>query len=119
MSLFCYGICKFIDKKITTTPLLEFLANKKQERRDERRRKIEDKKKQRDDDKTRKKDKNSSTSTTFQEEVSLFNEILKKYSYEQLVCRFRCLEMLMIKREEIVIARRMFQRLFRQVFQRK
>lgn len=41
---------------ITTTPLLEFLANKQNERREERRRKNEDKKKYRDEEKSRKKD---------------------------------------------------------------
>lgn len=52
------------DKKITSTPLLEFLASKKQERRDEKRRKNEDKKKQRDDEKNRKKDDGSARSSS-------------------------------------------------------
>lgn len=43
------------DQKITSTPLLEYLANVKQERRDERKRKVEDRKRQRDDEKQRKK----------------------------------------------------------------
>lgn len=45
-----------LDKKITSTPLLEYLASKKQERREERRKKLDEKKKQRDDDKRGKKD---------------------------------------------------------------
>lgn len=43
------------DQKITSTPLLEYLANVRQERRDERKRKTEDRKRQRDDEKQRKK----------------------------------------------------------------
>ncbi|XP_031626703.1 regulator of nonsense transcripts 3B-like [Contarinia nasturtii] len=43
------------DQKITSTPLLEYLANVRQERRDERKRKIEDKKRQREEEKQRKK----------------------------------------------------------------
>lgn len=43
------------DKKITTTPLIEFLASKNQEKRDAKRRKQDDKRKQRDDEKTKKK----------------------------------------------------------------
>lgn len=43
------------DQKITSTPLLEYLANVRQERRDERKRKIEDRKRQREEDKQRKK----------------------------------------------------------------
>lgn len=43
------------DQKITSTPLLEYLANVRQERRDERKRKIEDRKRARDEEKQRKK----------------------------------------------------------------
>lgn len=43
------------DKKITSTPLLEFLANKKHERRDDRKRKGDEKRKQRDDDRQKKR----------------------------------------------------------------
>lgn len=43
------------DQKITSTPLLEYIANAKQERRDERKRKVEDRKRQRDEEKQRKK----------------------------------------------------------------
>lgn len=45
----------FPDQKITSTPLLEYLANVRQERRDERKRKIEDRKRQREEEKQRKK----------------------------------------------------------------
>lgn len=45
----------FVEKKITSTPLLEFIANKKVERREERKKKIDDRKRQRDDDRNRKK----------------------------------------------------------------
>lgn len=44
-----------IDQKITSTPLLEYLANVRQERRDERKRKIEDRKRHREEEKQRKK----------------------------------------------------------------
>lgn len=43
------------DQKITSTPLLEYLANVRQERRDERKRKIEDRKRHREEEKQRKK----------------------------------------------------------------
>lgn len=43
------------DQKITSTPLLEYLANVRQERRDERKRKVEDRKRRRDEEKQRKK----------------------------------------------------------------
>ncbi|XP_037035929.1 regulator of nonsense transcripts 3A-like [Bradysia coprophila] len=43
------------EKKITSTPLLEFIANKKVERREERKKKIDERKRQRDDDRNRKK----------------------------------------------------------------
>lgn len=43
------------DKKITSTPLLEFLAAAKEEKREAKKKKIDDKKKQRDEDKQRKK----------------------------------------------------------------
>lgn len=52
---FRFGISTTTDQKITSTPLLEYLANVRQERRDERKRKIEDKKKQREEEKQRKK----------------------------------------------------------------
>lgn len=45
----------FAEKKITSTPLLEFIANKKVERREERKKKIDDRKRLRDDDRNRKK----------------------------------------------------------------
>lgn len=45
----------YLDQKITSTPLLEYIANVKQERRDDRKRKIEDRKRQRDEEKHRKK----------------------------------------------------------------
>lgn len=45
----------FADQKITSTPLLEYIANVKQQRRDDRKRKVEDRKKQREDEKQRKK----------------------------------------------------------------
>lgn len=43
------------DKKITSTPLLEFIANKYQEKRDQKRKKNDDRKKNRDDEKQKKK----------------------------------------------------------------
>lgn len=43
------------DKKITKTPLLEYLANKKQEYRDERKRRTDDRKKKREEERQRKK----------------------------------------------------------------
>lgn len=43
------------DKKITSTPLLEFLANKKHDRREDKKRKGDDKRKQRDDDRQKKR----------------------------------------------------------------
>lgn len=43
------------DKKITSTPLLEFLAAAKEEKREAKRKKIEEKKKVRDEEKTKKK----------------------------------------------------------------
>ncbi|CAD7078050.1 unnamed protein product [Hermetia illucens] len=43
------------DKKITSTPLLQYLANKKQERRDERKRKLEEKRRLREEERQRKK----------------------------------------------------------------
>lgn len=46
---------RFSDQKITSTPLLEYLANVRQERRDERKRKIEDRKRAREEEKQRKK----------------------------------------------------------------
>lgn len=49
------------DQKITSTPLLEYLANVKQERRDERKRKSDERKKNRDEDKQRKRDKVAKT----------------------------------------------------------
>lgn len=45
----------FLDQKITSTPLLEYLANVRQERRDERKRKTEDRKRVREEEKQRKK----------------------------------------------------------------
>lgn len=42
------------EKKITSTPLLEFIAQKKQEKRDEKRRKLEEKKKQRKEERQKK-----------------------------------------------------------------
>jgi len=45
----------FVDKKITSTPLLQFLAKKQQDKRDEKKRKFDDKKKQRDDERHRKR----------------------------------------------------------------
>lgn len=46
----------YLDSKaITSTPLLEYLANLKQERRDERKRKVEERKTRRDDEKQRKR----------------------------------------------------------------
>lgn len=44
-----------LEKKITSTPLLEFIANKKVERREERKKKIDERKRQRDDERNRKK----------------------------------------------------------------
>ncbi|KAJ6640944.1 Regulator of nonsense transcripts 3B [Pseudolycoriella hygida] len=43
------------EKKITSTPLLEYIANKKMERREERKKRIDDRKRQRDDERNRKK----------------------------------------------------------------
>lgn len=43
------------DKKITSTPLLEFLAAAKEEKREAKKKKVEEKKKQREEDKQRKK----------------------------------------------------------------
>lgn len=43
------------DKKITSTPLLEFIANKYQEKRDQKRKKNDDRKKNREDEKQKKK----------------------------------------------------------------
>ena len=43
------------DQKITSTPLLEYIASVKQERREERKKKIEDRKKAREEEKQRKK----------------------------------------------------------------
>lgn len=51
----CIFLPFLVDQKITSTPLLEYLANVRQERRDERKRKIEDKRRQREDEKHRKK----------------------------------------------------------------
>lgn len=45
----------FLEKKITSTPLLEYIANKKVERREERKKKIDERKRQRDDERSRKK----------------------------------------------------------------
>lgn len=50
-----YFILFFSEKKITSTPLLEYIANKKLERREERKKKIDERKRQRDDDRNRKK----------------------------------------------------------------
>lgn len=48
--------CPFLDlKAITSTPLLEYLANLKQERRDERKRKVDERKQKREDEKQRKR----------------------------------------------------------------
>lgn len=44
-----------LEKKITSTPLLEFLSNKKMERREERRKKDLERKRQRDEERNRKK----------------------------------------------------------------
>lgn len=41
--------------KVTSTPLLEYIAKLKEDRRDDRKRKIEDKKRQREDEKQRKR----------------------------------------------------------------
>lgn len=43
------------DKKVTSTPLIEFLSAKNQEKRDAKRQKIEEKRKHRDDDRQKKK----------------------------------------------------------------
>lgn len=43
------------EKKITTTPLLDYLANKKNERKEEKRKKIDDRKKNREDEKQKKR----------------------------------------------------------------
>lgn len=48
-------VCWFLEKKITSTPLLEYIANKKVERREERKKKIDDRKRQRDEERNRKK----------------------------------------------------------------
>lgn len=45
----------FPEKKITSTPLLEYIASKKVERREERKKKIDERKRQREDDRSRKK----------------------------------------------------------------
>lgn len=45
----------FLDKKITSTPLLQYLANRKQERKDDRKRKIEQKRRQRDEERRKKR----------------------------------------------------------------
>lgn len=64
----------FSDQKITSTPLLEYLANVRQERRDERKRKIEDKKRQREDEKQRKKNQIAkSMPKTIDEDAKVFN----------------------------------------------
>lgn len=43
------------EKKITSTPLLEYIANKKVERREERKKKIDERKRNRDEERNRKK----------------------------------------------------------------
>lgn len=43
------------DTKITSTPLLQYLANKKQERRDDRKRRVEEKRRQREEERHKKK----------------------------------------------------------------
>lgn len=45
----------FTEKKITSTSLLEYIANKKVERREERKKKIDERKRQRDYERNRKK----------------------------------------------------------------
>lgn len=66
----------FADKKITSTPLLEYIASKKLARREERRKRIEDRKKQREDDKVRKQNQVSKAiPASIQEEVVNFGTL--------------------------------------------
>lgn len=73
----CYtSISKYVsfllvDQKITSTPLLEYLANVRQARRDERKRKSEDKKQQREEEKQRKNQMAKSMQKTIEEEVEV------------------------------------------------
>lgn len=62
------------DQKITSTPLLEYLANVRQERRDERKRKVEDRKRQREEEKQRKKNQLAkSMPKTIEEDSKVWN----------------------------------------------
>ncbi|XP_018783532.1 PREDICTED: regulator of nonsense transcripts 3B [Bactrocera latifrons] len=52
------------DEKITSTPLLQYLANKKEKRREEAKRRQEEKRRQRDDDKEKRKQAQSQQQVT-------------------------------------------------------
>lgn len=67
-----YFVFASTDQKITSTPLLEYLANVRQERRDERKRKIEDRKRHREEEKQRKKNQVAkSMPKTIEEDVKV------------------------------------------------
>lgn len=74
------------DKKITSTPLLEYIASKKQARREERRKKIDDRKKQRDDEKLRKHNqvaKNIPASIQEEDDDGIIVRTIKSRSFER------------------------------------
>ncbi|XP_053685243.1 regulator of nonsense transcripts 3B-like [Sabethes cyaneus] len=64
------------EKKITSTPLLEFIAQKKQEKREEKRRKMEEKKKQRKEERQKKSQGGKPTVDVIKEEKGREDDIV-------------------------------------------
>lgn len=55
VDFFCFDFGLADSSKVTSTPLLEYIAKLKEDRRDDRKRKIEDKKRQREEERQRKR----------------------------------------------------------------
>ncbi|XP_055537136.1 regulator of nonsense transcripts 3B [Wyeomyia smithii] len=64
------------EKKITSTPLLEFIAQKKQEKREEKRRKMEEKKKQRKEERQKKSQSGKQIVEVIKEEKTREDDIV-------------------------------------------
>ncbi|XP_055627976.1 regulator of nonsense transcripts 3A [Toxorhynchites rutilus septentrionalis] len=64
------------EKKITSTPLLEFIAQKKQEKREEKRKKMEEKKKQKKEDRQKKIQPSKTVSEVIKEEKENDDDIM-------------------------------------------
>lgn len=90
LNVFAVALLLFTDEKITTTPLLEYLASVKQDRRDERKRKSDERRKNRDDDRQRKRDKVAKGIPKAISEVAKVSLVVQQVSMSRIFLTFLC-----------------------------